>query len=73
LTKLQDMIDRAFGEQAIREPQRPGGDVLERERAFGERARKIEALKRARVHHEQAQEPAAKTKRKVAKASTKGR
>jgi hypothetical protein len=73
LTKLQEMIDAAFGAQAVREPQRPGGDVLERERAFSERARKIEALKQARVQHEQSKTPGAKTGRKAAKASTKRR
>ncbi|HEY1386481.1 MAG TPA: hypothetical protein VGF43_22855 [Dongiaceae bacterium] len=67
------MIDKAFGAQAVREPQRPGGDVLERERAFSERARKIEALKRTRMHHEQSREPDAKAKRKVAKKSAKRR
>jgi hypothetical protein len=48
--KLQEMIDSAFGaKEALRTPQVPTEMVKERERAFSDRARKIEALRQARL------------------------
>lgn len=48
--KLQEMIDAAFGKQAERTPQRASEGLIERERVLGEQARKIEALRQARLH-----------------------
>jgi hypothetical protein len=50
MQKLQDLLDKAFGKPAaLREPQGPNEFTLERQRDFEERARKIEALRRARL------------------------
>lgn len=50
MEKLQAMLDKAFGSaRAPREPERPSEGFLERERAFAERAKKIESLRQARV------------------------
>jgi hypothetical protein len=50
MDKLQDMIDRVFGDVDHKpEPQPISGAAVERDQAFAERARKIEALRRARL------------------------
>lgn len=50
MEKLQAMLDKAFGTpKAPREPERPSEGFLERERAFAERAKKIEMLRQARI------------------------
>jgi hypothetical protein len=50
MQKLQDMLDKAFGSApAPREPERPSEAFLQRERAFADRAKKIESLRKARV------------------------
>lgn len=50
MEKLQAMIDKAFAlPKAPREPERPSEAFLERQRAFAERAKKIELLRQARV------------------------
>ena len=50
MEKLQRLIDTAFGQPAAeRAPQVPNEFTLERQRAFDERAKKIEALRRARM------------------------
>ena len=50
MDKLQRLIDTAFGQSAAqRAPQAPNEFTLERQRAFDERAKKIEALRRARM------------------------
>ena len=56
MQKLQKMIDAAFGQQAERSPQVPSDAVLERERAFDASARKVEALREARMRSDGAQE-----------------
>jgi hypothetical protein len=48
--KLQAMIDAAFGTQdKLPTPQVPTAKVKEQERAFSERAKKIEALRQTRL------------------------
>jgi hypothetical protein len=48
--KLQDMIDAAFGASDTPNPiQAPTEVFMERERAFSEQAKKIEALRQARL------------------------
>ena len=48
--KLQEMIDSAFGaKEAPRTPQVPTEMFKERERAFSDRAKKIEVLREARL------------------------
>ena len=50
MDKLQRLIDTAFGQPAAeRAPQTPNEYTLERQRAFDERAKKIEALRRVRM------------------------
>jgi hypothetical protein len=50
MEKLQAVLDQAFGSaKQPREPERPSAAFLERERAFAERAQRIEALRQARV------------------------
>ena len=50
MDKLQRLIDTAFGRPAAeRAPQAPNEYTLERQRAFDESAKKIEALRRARM------------------------
>lgn len=54
-SKLQDMLDAAFGHPpAAREPQQPSEACIQRRRAFDERARKIEALRRLRLTNREA-------------------
>jgi hypothetical protein len=58
MEKLQAMIDKAFAlPKAPREPERPSEAFLERERAFTERAKKIELLRQARVAGGEAEAP----------------
>jgi hypothetical protein len=48
--KLQEMIDTAFGaKEKLPTPQVPTENVKERERAFSDRAKKIEGLRQARL------------------------
>ena len=47
--KLQEMIDAAFGTEAKRTAQHPSEAFLERERILNEQARKIQALRQARM------------------------
>ena len=50
MEKFQAVLDQAFGAvKSSREPERPSTAFLERERAFAERAKKIEALRQARI------------------------
>jgi hypothetical protein len=50
MNKLQHMLDTAFGRpNAEREPQAPSELYITRERELAERARKIEALRQARL------------------------
>lgn len=50
MDKLQDMIDRVFGDVDHKpEPQPVSGAAVERDQAFAERARKLEALRAARL------------------------
>ena len=49
--KFQEMIDAAFGAQdKLPTPQLPTEKVKERERAFSQRAEKVEALRQARTN-----------------------
>ena len=46
----QDILDRVFGQSpSPREPQQPNEFTLARERELAEKAKKIEALRRARI------------------------
>ena len=50
MDKLQDMIDRVFGDVDNKPEQQPLSDAaLQREQAFAEGARKLEALRAARM------------------------
>jgi hypothetical protein len=49
MEKLQEMIDGVFDKQAELAPRRPRAASLERERALGEPATKIKALRAARL------------------------
>jgi hypothetical protein len=50
MDKLQDLLDVAFGKvTGTKPPLEPNEFTLERQRAFEESARKIEALRRARL------------------------
>jgi len=50
MDKLQHLLDTAFGQpNAEREPQAPSEFYVARERELAERARKIEALRQARL------------------------
>lgn len=50
MEKLQDIVDTVFGAVSNRpSPQSPNDFTLQRQRAFDERAQKIEALRRARL------------------------
>ena len=50
MDKLQHLIETAFGQPAPEKaPQQPNEFTLERQRAFEENARKIEALRKARL------------------------
>jgi len=51
MEKLQHLLDTAFRKQAEREPQRPNEFTVERHRTFDEAAKKIEALRQARLRH----------------------
>ena len=58
MEKLQAMIDKAFAlPKAPREPERPSEAFLERERAFTERAKKIELLRQTRVAGREVETP----------------
>lgn len=53
MDRLQDYVDRVFGTQVADRPiQKPTEVAEERERAFAEKARKIEVLRRARLVQE---------------------
>lgn len=55
MDKMQEMLDTVFGQtRAPRDPQQPNDFTLERERELAERARKIEALRKARMAREAA-------------------
>ena len=50
MAKLQDIVDAVFGAVSNQPaPQSPNDFTLQRQRAFDERAQKIEALRRARL------------------------
>jgi hypothetical protein len=50
MEKLQDIVDTVFGAVNNRPaPQSPNDFTIQRQRAFDESARKIEALRRARL------------------------
>ena len=50
MDKLQDMIDRVFGDVEHKpEPHPISGPAVERDQAFAEGARKLEALRAARL------------------------
>ena len=50
MDKLQHLLETAFGQRtAPRAPQGPNEFTLERQRAFEESARKVEALRKARL------------------------
>ena len=52
MDKLQHLIETAFGQPtAEKAPQQPNAFTMERQRAFEESARKIEALRKARLAH----------------------
>jgi hypothetical protein len=56
MDKLQHLLNTAFGHpQADRAPQEPNEFTIERQRAFDEAAKKIEALRQARVARQETQ------------------
>ena len=49
MQKLQDMIDTVLGDVNPEQPQPKDPSILERERSFAERARKLQILREARL------------------------
>lgn len=67
MEKLQDTIDRVFGDVDHRPTPQPLGDAaLQRERAFAEGARKLEELRAARLAKARSQPPTPRRRRRTA-------